>query len=428
MSITKSKAYTQSMALSCYEGSMKRHDTYSSPCSETITYDQGPKYLRNGSCNWKCCTHVTSARRSAGSFISYTGLTRSYEPCGGEFLPRYSSPYDLVANPANLSQSGWDDLLRSCTDEIQSKLDLNCQDRIMSYSAVIDLVPLVGVATRLSSTLNRAARKLMKRFGSTSIRRNIYEVIRLLISGDLINRFVIQTTIQDAHAVMSVFDRCLAAWQTANRRNMTETVLSSSASIITREDATTTVPLDYAFNWSDAGAVADVHKYSECTATVQVRGQFTYKLSEADPVRWVAHALGIDTPLESIWDKIPFSFVVDYFLRVGEFIERVGDMYGQDALRASIANISGVWAMTSCHSRADWSARDLWFRWRFYELSLLNTKYSVSGYRTFRRYPIIFRDASGFWDKGGLFDVRLSSVRKRTLLELAIQIGGGKSK
>lgn len=427
MSITKSKTYTQRMSLSCYEGDMKRSVNFSAPCSETITYDEGPKYERNGSCHWKNCTHVTSARRSSGSFISYVGDTR-LGPCGGAFEPR-TSPLILPADPPNLTQSEWDRLLRTCTDEIQSKLDLNCQDRVMSYSAVIDLVPLVGVATRLSSTLNRAARILMKRFGRTSIRRNIYEVIRLLISGDLINRFVIQTTIQDAHAVMTVFDRCLAAWQTANRRNMTETVLSSTSSIVTRDFTTTTTPLYYQFNWSDAGAVADVHKFSECTATVQVRGQFTYKLSEADPVRWVAHALGIDTPLESIWDKIPFSFVVDYFLRIGEFIERVGDMYGQDALRASIASISGVWAMTSCHSRADWTARDVWFNgYRFYNLSLTNDKYSVTGYRTFQRYPIIFRDASGFWDKGGLFDVQLSSVRKRTLLELAIQVGGGKSK
>lgn len=227
--------------------------------------------------------------------------------------------------------------------------------------------------------------------------------------------------------MMNVFDRCLSTWETAHRRNNELTVLSSSKQVVTKEFSTGTSRLDYPPNFADAGATADVHKYSECTATVQCRAQLVYKLNEADPVRWIAHALGIDTPLESIWDKIPFSFVVDYFTRIGEFFETVGDRYGQDALRATVANISDMWLMTKCHTRTDWTARNPWCN-RWMTIQMISNKLSVTGYETFRRIPILFRTSSGFWDKGGLFDVRLSSVRKRTLLELAIQIGGGKSK
>lgn len=424
MSIVKEKTAVREYDFPFTVGSTTYHNRTTQRDVERIVYDAGPRYL-NGSCNWKRCDHTSSAPRVGGS-IQFEGSSSSgwYH---GWFVPRYGSFLDLGGSPINLSDSEWDDLTRSCCDEIQAKLDLNCQDRVMGYSAAIDLLPFIGAATRLSSTLNRAARKLMKRFGSTSVRRNIYEVIRLLISGDLINRFVIQTTIQDAHAVMNVFDRCLSTWETAYRRNNEVTVLSSSNSVITKEFSTTTNRLDYPPNFADAGAKADVHKYSECTATVQCRGQLVYKLSEADPIRWIAHALGIDTPLESIWDKIPFSFVVDYFTRVGEFFNEVGNRYGQDALRASIANISDMWLMTTCHSRTDWTARDPRCN-RWMTIHLVGNKLSTTGYRTFRRVPILMRTSSGFWDKGGLFDVRLSSVRKRTLLELAIQIGGGKSK
>lgn len=60
-----------------------------------------------------------------------------------------------------------------------------------------------------------------------------------------------------------------------------------------------------------------------------------------------AHIWGIESPLKTIYDKIPFTFVVDWFTRLGDIIQEVGEI--DDLLRYRIID-----AGYSCKTITTW--------------------------------------------------------------------------
>jgi hypothetical protein len=227
---------------------------------------------------------------------------------------------------------------------------------------------------------------------------------------------------------MSVFDKCRQTWEIANYRNQSDFInIESDTSIYRDKKYEENRKISYANDsWY---YFADYERGLEARVKLCLRAKVRYNLQEADPIRWVAHALGIDTPFESLWDKVPFSFVCDYFFRVGEFIQYLGDRAGQDGLRAKVADVAGLWAQEAVQAYAllrnphgfVYEPRQITrpvYDWKS------DSVIKLTGNRYYRRFPLEFSSESGFWDKGGLWSPTLSSVRKRTLLELAIQFGG----
>jgi hypothetical protein len=247
------------------------------------------------------------------------------------------------------------------------------------------------------------------------------------ISADFIDRFVIQTTLHDTRQILSVYERCLRAFQLANQRNADFTVLSGDASTTQAEGSVLTT--GWRANYAPASDVyyrADYQVVSIWSCSMRARLQLRYDTSSADPLKWVSHALGVDTPLESIWDKVPFSFVVDYFFRVGDFINYLGDKKGQTGLVGRVCSVQGCWVMEKANHVCRYSN----FRTKGYNTKRRDVAWNspatidTAGFRSFRRYGINLPTLGGFWDQGGLWKPQLSSVRKRTLLELGWQIAG----
>jgi len=55
--------------------------------------------------------------------------------------------------------------------------------------------------------------------------------------------------------------------------------------------------------------------------------------------------LGLNAPLETVWDAIPFSFVADWFLPIGEAIKRVDNrLFGKVSARTASFEIDRMWS------------------------------------------------------------------------------------
>lgn len=71
-----------------------------------------------------------------------------------------------------------------------------------------------------------------------------------------------------------------------------------------------------------------VHNYTDKT----VRARCTAKLQVTNPNLLLANQLGLLNPAAVVWDIIPFSFMVDWFLPVGKFISTFNDQAGINLL------------------------------------------------------------------------------------------------
>jgi hypothetical protein len=83
--------------------------------------------------------------------------------------------------------------------------------------------------------------------------------------------------------------------------------------------------------------------YSESKAYALLEAEYT--LDATTPLRLWARRTGLTRPLDSAWDLVPFSFVIDYFTRAGDFISALSDEMSDDTgLRGRITRIIGLWS------------------------------------------------------------------------------------
>lgn len=93
--------------------------------------------------------------------------------------------------------------------------------------------------------------------------------------------------------------------------------------------------------------------------TIHVEGQFvrgvTSKVSfkVADPLAYDLNALGIANPVALAWELLPFSFVIDWFFHVGQFLLSLTLPIG----------LSFEWRYETDFMRNDWKATDLDPNW-----------------------------------------------------------------
>jgi len=422
----KSTTVEEQHVVNVYPGNNGRTWSYGSVTSTSMITDViGVHKYTNGHLTWKPVTHVKD--KEAAHFEGLICQKKGYGPDGDVYYPFLACQVNLYRTGGTAFSPEYATARSAAYAQLLEEIDLNCHDRVMGYSYVADLIPLIAPFTRASSILNRIGRWASKRLRDFK-RRPFTEVLSMVINADFINRFVVQTTIQDTKHILDVYDRCLRTWQVANQRNAGYTVLTTSVTTGTEGPSRTYNYTQRVANFEHDYWVYNAKFIQQSQLSLKARLSLSYDTADADPSLWVAHALGIDTPLESVWDKIPFSFVVDYFFRVGEFIERVGDMSGQNGLMGRVCGVEGIWEM--------------WHHRSGYQISSFRPtlkrdyacKYEVgkdsgfTGWHTFERSTGSLSQAAGFWDNGGLWKPHLSSVRKRTLLELGWQmLGRGRS-
>jgi hypothetical protein len=232
--------------------------------------------------------------------------------------------------------------------KIADQLDLNCEDSVLLYSGILQAVPLVGGAFKFVSVMNQAAKRLSKSFK----KKPFTTVVKTLISGDFIDRFVVRPTIDDARKFLDASNYVLRVIDTAYSRNAAPSTLKAETTT-TLSDSTSSFSMSPT---SIATAYVNTRVVRERRTQAFGLFQMAYNTKAISPIKLWATRVGLYGPLESAWDLVPFSFVIDYFSRAGEFIsDLTRQLSSQDGLKGRITNVYGFWGATSETVRAEFT-------------------------------------------------------------------------
>jgi hypothetical protein len=303
--------------------------------------------------------------------------------------------------------------------KIWDQLDLNCHDSVMLYSGILQAIPLVGGAFKFVDVMNRLGRKLSRDFK----KRPFTTVVKSAISLDFIDRFVVSPTIDDARKFINAHNYVINVMNTMYERSgvlptayemqsKVQDVHASSAYTCSPAQPSTPTPISLS---------GEMTERSVGETKVFVLANVAYDTAAADPIKFWATRLGVTRPLDSFWDLVPFSFVVDYFTRAGDFISSVGDeLTDQDALKGVIQKIHGCWCTQKVTRErvANFTAGSggYWGRNTLVQPGVARTERG-----RFLRFPCSSLDTAPE-DPSGFFRLDLSTVRARTIAELILQM------
>lgn len=153
-------------------------------------------------------------------------------------------------------------------------------------------------------------------------------------------------------------------------------------------------------------------------------------LGSLSPMKVWANRVGITRPLDSLWDLIPFSFVCDYFFRVGDWIEGISQHIADfkelrgDIIDAKDQWICDKWSVGRTTEVRNYDAKQLKLALQAIagsdQRSLVRVppqSHTMASASRFSRYQSGMKELCSQFSI--LSDKNLSSVRKRTLAELA---------
>lgn len=377
--------------------------------SARIEYGAGPMY-HDGRLNWKRCSQriVADKQWTQGSASAESWNNNAYS----WRFPGPSKPTDSLPVVT-------DSMRDEATQKVVSQFDLNTSDGVLLYSGILQAVPLVGGALKFVSIMNKVAKKLTR-----NLRRQPFTTaVKTAISLDFIDRFVVSPTIDDARKFLNAHNYVVNVMNTLHSRNQEPVALSSVVRNI--EDG-----WERPFTQKDTSlgnCVASGRERFTRSASVKLCTlcKLDYNLSAVDPVKLWAARTGITRPLDSVWDLVPFSFVVDYFTRAGDFISALSDeMSSQDGLRARLGKIYGQWR---CESQNNWVERTFEsaspLNWNPKSFQPLGLEKVAAGEKTFARYPLDQHELNyGLLSfDSDLIHWSLTNRRAGTLAELFIQ-------
>lgn len=370
---------------------------------DRIEYPSGPKYS-NGRCNWKPCTHIWT-NVQAGVFGSCSFLD---DRNGAEGTVTTRHPMS-VSPPSG----EWD---QGIVADLINQVDLNCTDSVLLYSGILQAVPLLGGALKFNAIMRKLAKQLKKDFQ----RKPFTTVIKSAISLDFIDRFVVSPTIDDARKFLDATNYVIRVINTARERSSHPTALQASrVQQIDSQTSDISFALPYT-RWSGRRKT-DKTITSKGFMLLDVR----YDAGAIDPIKLWASRVGITKPFESAWDLVPFSFVVDYFTRAGDFISKLSEeMSRQEGLSGTISGILDCWGSVKREGRIIETCTGINGHPNYF-FRVRNRQYGETSVSSgfYSRFPIasIGNLINSLESSNNLFDVKLSKTRIRTLLELWLQ-------
>lgn len=397
--------------------------------SRVIEYADGPKYI-GFRCNWKEC-HQTVRNGWSGD--------QGFTSCLSK-VPIWNNPNGVVDCSLRVARNnlryGSDDFPLPARDSaiaeawgnVWNNLDLNTSDACLLYSGILQAVPLVGGAFKFVSVMNRAARKLAKSFK----KKPFTTVVKSLISLDFIDRFVVSPTIDDARKFLDAHNYVVNVINTAYARNAPlPTAIRQSASkvISSPVQSTESIRLGPSTGFMSPATpycTVKTRRHATVTSDVFLLAALSYNTDAISPIKLWMNRVGITRPLDSVWDLVPFSFVIDYFTRAGDFISGLSDQMSRQAgLEGKILDIVGAYQQTKCFNGVEYDIDYPYIQGVGGSSATLVSQAKSNGKLVYGSY-LYDRTPSNPWayplvEESGLFKLNLSTTRLRTLLELIIQ-------
>lgn len=389
--------------------------------SERIEYADGRR-LSSGHWPWKECVHDEFMHYSSpiyGYAHKRTGWPKE-KPTDSRVedgtITALYTPSSLPAVPTASWDSG---LLLQLMDQI----DLNTNDAVLLYSGVIQAIPLLGGALRF----NKIMRSVWDHVSKSMRRKPFTTVVKDLIQADFIDRFVIGPTLDDARKFQDATDYVLRVIQTARERTAHRFALQAESSKVLSEQTGTA---SYGQGWM-CTFYGNTTIRTTTTSKAFMLLEAKYDLDAANPLRIWAQRVGLTRPLDSVWDLVPFSFVVDYFTRAGDFISALSDeMSAVEGLQGRITRIHDLWGTLYNVSEgkcvgSSMTPLNIGRNVRVYDKQQYLSEASVrsSHFERFRipnPYAALLSAQRRIGDYLSV-NLDLSSTRKRTIAELIIQ-------
>jgi hypothetical protein len=209
--------------------------------------------------------------------------------------------------------------------------DLNARNRVLSeleigaQSAGINLPTFLGelrdfreISQRVSKQFRAkpgqapSLRTAFKRWGDKA---SLGEFVRMAVSADLMNKFAIQPFLRDLRQ-LSTLGQHLSTQVDRLRNGKPVAVRSATTDSSSK--------LSFEHNASNG------YYYHECSSSVEgqrkvnVSVYVTFDRTEIQNSKHLLalDALGFNRPIETIWELVPYSFVVDYFIGIGDFLSQ----------------------------------------------------------------------------------------------------------
>lgn len=375
---------------------------------DRISYDVGPQYSR-GRLNWKRCTHETKLEKPLDVTTKY------YQSNTGSWFTFRCPPPPYPSAPVpQLKQSTIDE----ATQKVVSQFDLNCKDGVLLYSGILQAVPLVGGCFKFVSIMNRIARKFTRNFR----KQPFTTVVKTAISLDFIDRFVVSPTIDDARKFLDSHNYVVRVMNTLSERNQEPVALSSVAQ--SEDYRSSGSLLTNTWGWDNARYEGTWLNSSGTQYGLHTLCKLDYDAGSVSPLKLWAARVGITSPLDSVWDLVPFSFVVDYFSRAGDFISALSEeMSSQDGLRGRLGKVYDQWYTAKRYSTYTYDIQSCKLNYGRGEIFFPGPHKLTAGQVTFDRYPVSFAQLNSGLLKSDsdLIHWDLTNRRAGTLAELFIQ-------
>lgn len=391
---------------------------------DKIEYSDGRR-LPNGRYPWKECVHTWSDQRD--TLVAQNDWGYYVDWGWGNIDAADYVHYCRWGTGTHVdipSQGFNSEALENCLRQI----DLNCGESVLLYSGVIQAVPLLGSVFRLNGILRKAARRI-----SRDMRHKPFTtVIKSLISADFIDRFVISPTLRDARMFQDATDYVLRTIQTARDRTAAR-VFSLSSVVNDVIDNGGSVINDYSGNLGNgSGYRLETQDRTLVTSKAFALCEGGYDVDAIDPIKVWARRVGLSRPLDSVWDLVPFSFVVDYFTRAGDFISALSDeMSDVEGLRGTCVKVLDLWGTVKAERTLSAKATNVvrgpsgpWGIPLTHNSYQLSTAFVKSGVFQRFRIPDPWNALTRLQRKIDDYltvSLDLSSTRKRTIAELVIQ-------
>lgn len=300
--------------------------------SNRIEYDDGPIHHPDGSTNWKRCVHTWN---------------QSLSPCGlrGRMRNRWDSYlvdwlYPSWNTWGSYVRSGYSRVKPATAAEMLHEAEYAMQGRLnQTLLPITDLVQLfrkvdgLGAADAIMTSLLAPFRAKPKTWS---------DLVKKVAGADLARKFGVQTlmtTLTDAIQIGKVIEnhlRKLERIQNSQQRNFKVTVND-------RYVGGSMSQQNFAGNWEETLVKADAEVGGIASTSIHFRTSVRYDTSDALRTRLVWDALGLSNLFSTAWDLMPLSFVIDWFVRVQEFVARVDSYYFHTVPLERMAELQDVW-------------------------------------------------------------------------------------
>lgn len=173
--------------------------------------------------------------------------------------------------------------------------------------------------------------------------------------------------------------------------------------------------------WTTSYGIS-LHRRIQRWARVRYRN-----LGSLSPLKVWQNRVGITKPLTSAWDMVPFSFVLDYFFRIGDWIEGISQ-FASDAwqLRGQVIDAGPIWQCDKWEYGIHVSSNGALSQKTLADTGVTNISLVTPSTAPlcdavgFHRHPITSMEES--FRFGILSDEDLNATRQRTLVELGLNL------